>query len=43
MCVGSCAFVAEGCTFASEAARQDKTAAVTVVSDETGHEIRQAS
>ena len=37
MCVGSRAFLAGSCTYASEAARQDKTAVVTVVSDQTGY------
>ena len=36
MCVGSRAFLAGGCTYVSEAARQGKTAEVTVVSDQTG-------
>ena len=35
--------LAGGCTCAFEAARQGKTAVVTVVSDQTGHLIRQAS
>ena len=35
--VGSGAFVAGGCTYASDAARRGKTAAATVVSAQTGH------
>ena len=40
VCVISRAFINGGCTYAFEAARQGKTAAVT---DQTGHWIRQAS
>ena len=35
--------IAGGCAYALEAARQGKTAVVTVLSDQTGHWIRQAS